>query len=54
MCVEVAAHAGGVLVRDTKDLSRGVVLHFTSQEWTDFLSGVAAGEFTLSALSTSG
>jgi len=53
MCVEVAADAGDILVRDTKGLSDGPVLRFTTQEWVDFLSGVAAGEFAPAALATS-
>lgn len=53
MCVEVAADSGGILVRDTKDPSDGPVLRFTTQEWIDFLSGVAAGEFTPAVLAIS-
>ena len=53
MCVEVAADAGDILVRDTKDQSDGPVLRFTTQEWIDFLGGVVAGEFTPAALATS-
>jgi hypothetical protein len=35
-CVEVAAGAGGVLVRDSKNPS-GPVLAFTPGEWREFL-----------------
>lgn len=43
-CVETAATAERVWVRDTKDRS-GPVLGFSRAEWTAFLAGVRAGEF---------
>lgn len=43
-CVEVAAGADAVAVRDSKDLD-GPVLSFTRDEWSAFLAGVKAGEF---------
>lgn len=43
-CVEVAATADGVAVRDSKDPS-GPVLRFTAEEWRVFVAGVRAGEF---------
>jgi hypothetical protein len=49
-CVEVAASAGWVGVRDTKDADSGPVLQFNQDEWTAFLAGVASGEFTLERL----
>jgi hypothetical protein len=50
-CVEVAASPDGdILVRDAKNSDNGPVLRFTEQEWTDFLNGVTAGEFTPAAL----
>jgi len=46
-CVEVAATpSGDILVRNTNDSEEGPVVRFTLQEWDDFLSGVAAGEFS--------
>jgi Domain of unknown function (DUF397) len=49
-CVEVAAASdGSILLRDTKDES-GSILRFTEQEWTGFLRGASAGEFSRSAL----
>lgn len=44
-CVEVSLHDDAVLVRDSKD-TEGPVLRFTRAEWSAFLSGVRAGEFT--------
>lgn len=43
-CVEAAAVAGGVAVRDSKHPD-GPSLWFTSDEWIAFLAGVRAGEF---------
>ena len=43
-CVEVAATADEILVRDSKNRS-GAVLRFTSVEWLAFLAGVRLGEF---------
>ena len=50
-CVEVAYADGLIGVRDTKDGGRGPILAYTEHEWTVFLAGVAAGEFTLEQLS---
>jgi Domain of unknown function (DUF397) len=46
-CVEAGpcACGGDVLVRDTKD-RQGPVLRFTAAEWTAFLAGAKAGEFS--------
>lgn len=43
-CVEVAATADAVLVRDSKDRS-GPVLTFTAAEWAAFTQSVRSGEF---------
>jgi hypothetical protein len=53
VCVEVAGLPGGdVVVRDSKDTrDNAPVLQFTTAEWTAFLRGVGAGEFTPDALS---
>jgi predicted secreted Zn-dependent protease len=48
-CVEVAAAADRILVRDTKDRA-GHVLSFTQAEWRAFLIGVDSGEFSLDTL----
>jgi len=45
-CVEVAVHAGQVLVRDSKDPD-GPALVFAPSEWRAFLSGVKDSEFDL-------
>jgi hypothetical protein len=46
-CVEVGLPPeGGVLVRDTKDVSRAP-LSFTEEEWKAFVAGVKAGEFDM-------
>jgi hypothetical protein len=45
-CVEVAAVAGGMAVRDSKDPG-GAVLRFTVAEWRAFVAGVRDGEFDL-------
>ena len=43
-CVEVAATAGYISMRDSKDPDRRV-LRFTAGEWAAFVAGVRAGEF---------
>jgi len=43
-CVEVAALAGAVAVRDSKDRS-GPVLSFTPTQWDAFLAGTRRGAF---------
>jgi hypothetical protein len=43
-CVEVAFVGTHVAVRNSKD-RMGLVLLFTTQEWTAFLRGVHTGEF---------
>lgn len=46
-CVEVATSpVGAVLVRDTKDRSKGPV-QFSPGAWGVFLAGVKAGEFDI-------
>lgn len=52
-CVEVAASADVILVRDSKHPD-ALVLRFTRGEWSDFLSGVAAGEFSPGTLAHRG
>jgi hypothetical protein len=47
-CVEVAEFDGAYLVRDSK-VEDSPVLTFTAEEWTAFVAGVTAGEFTPSA-----
>jgi hypothetical protein len=49
-CVEVGMGGGLVYVRDSKATPHGPALTFTTSEWTAFLAGVDAGEFTLTAL----
>jgi hypothetical protein len=45
-CVEIAhLQDGRVGIRDTKDLTNGPVLIFTSSEWDAFLLGAKYGEF---------
>lgn len=44
-CVEVAAHLGAVLVRDSKDRG-GPVLRFSHDAWSAFLSAMQFGEFS--------
>lgn len=44
-CVEVAKTNQNFLVRDSKD-PNSPVLTFTPDEWTAFVSGVTAGDFT--------
>jgi hypothetical protein len=47
-CVEVAAQpTGDVFIRDAKDNTPDApVLRFSSDEWTAFVAGVQAGEFS--------
>jgi hypothetical protein len=47
-CVEVAAQpTGDILVRDAKDHTPDApVLRFSQEEWTAFVAGVQAGEFS--------
>lgn len=45
-CVEVAAGAEQVLVRDSKD-RKGPVLAFTADEWRAFAARVRRGELDL-------
>lgn len=46
MCVEVAdLSGGGVAVRDSK-FPHGNTLTFSGDEWSAFLAGAVAGEFT--------
>lgn len=49
-CVEVAKGGNLIYVRDSKVAPNGPALAFTTGEWNAFLTGVGAGEFTLSAL----
>ena len=44
-CVEVAIMKGRVLVRNSRN-RQGAILEFNPAEWTAFLSGVRAGEFS--------
>ena len=44
-CVEIAAHDGMILVRDTKDYGRGPVCRYTPDEWRAFIAGVRSGRF---------
>jgi hypothetical protein len=44
-CVEVAKTGDEFLVRDSKD-ANSPVLKFTVDEWSAFLAGVNAGEFS--------
>lgn len=47
-CVEVAfLENDAVALRDSKDNGRGPALIFTSAEWSAFIRGAAAGEFTV-------
>lgn len=46
-CVEVATNVPGTVVVRSSVTGKGV--EFTSDEWTDFLSGAKLGEFDLSA-----
>ena len=42
-CVEVAAHDGMILVRDTTDHGRGPVSRYTPGQWRVFIAGVRDG-----------
>lgn len=42
-CVEVATHAGRILIRDTKSDASPLV--YTREEWESFVAGIKAGEF---------
>ena len=44
-CVEVAGHAGMILVRDTTDHGCGHVHKFPAAGWRVFVAGVRNGEF---------
>jgi hypothetical protein len=39
-CVEVAAHHGMILVRDTKDRGRGPVQRYAPAAWKAFVAGL--------------
>lgn len=43
-CVQIAAHGGMILVRDTKDHGHGPVHTFTAARWHAFLTAVRGGE----------
>ena len=43
-CVEVAAHSGMIVLRDSKEPSGGM-LRYTTEEWQSFVKGIKAGEF---------
>ena len=43
-CLEVAAHDGMILVRDTKDHGRGPVSCYTSRQWRAFVAAVRDGK----------
>jgi hypothetical protein len=43
-CVQVAAAAGGIAVRDSKNPD-GPILLYTPNEWRAFLDGAKNGEF---------
>lgn len=45
-CVEVARRAAAYLIRDSKD-REGPVLVLNADQWRDFRSGIAAGDFDL-------
>ncbi len=46
-CVEVATNLPGIVaVRDSKDAD-GPALTFSPSEWSAFMAGVRAGEFSL-------
>ena len=46
-CVEVAAHDGMILVRDSKDHGRGPVHRYTAAEWAAFVASIRNGEFAV-------
>jgi hypothetical protein len=48
-CVEVAADGDAILVRNSRQPD-GPVLAFTRDEWSAFLTGMAADEFALDTL----
>ena len=48
-CVEVAAHNGYVLLRDSKE-KRPHLLQFTYPEWECFLSDARSGKFDIDIL----
>jgi hypothetical protein len=48
-CVEIAHFAGKVLIRDSKT-PESAPIAFDLPEWTAFLQGVRAGEFSLDRL----
>jgi hypothetical protein len=41
-CVQVASHAGMILVRDTKTRGRGPVQHYTPAAWRTFMARLLA------------
>jgi hypothetical protein len=45
-CVEVAAHDGSVLIRDSADPS-GVVLSLSPRAWFAFLASARTGDLTV-------
>jgi hypothetical protein len=45
-CIEVAAHGGSVLIRDSADPS-GVVLSLPSRAWSAFLASARTGDVTV-------
>lgn len=49
-CVDVRLDEDGLVQVSRSDAQDGVVLSFTREEWTVFLAGVKAGEFTREAL----
>jgi hypothetical protein len=46
-CMEVAAHDGMILVRDTKDHGRGPVSRYTPRQWRLFITGIRDGKSRL-------
>jgi hypothetical protein len=49
-CVEARTNDGVVQVRDSKLGDTSPILEFPLESWREFLDGVAAGEFTQTAL----
>ncbi|SDY93603.1 protein of unknown function [Micromonospora pattaloongensis] len=43
-CVEVAELAGGIGVRDSKNLTGGLLI-FAAPEWSTFIGGIKHGSF---------